>query len=501
MVIFVLGELSPFCPAVNAQSPPDLSYVFLIQNSGWMEPFYSDDRSGKFDKIVAKFIERVTPDNAQVVVASFNRAADTPGRASPDIVYQGPLDARQIGTAISNIQLAHKVGGGLANSDYHEAVINAIVQILHARSALIFMVTNNKSAPIGSEAIEDSQVAARTEAFNALLKDSDSISRVVAWPVPLAVQGRFHQNGLVIYGIAYGAIAAPQLKRSSESVDVRSLMVDPPVRLKPLELDPLLLTLTPGQRDEMNWYGDASGNIYIDGMANGGEAVRIQGALTNTHYPYVIRQARLVVRWTPRDAASASVDAAITPDNIVDLAPFASLKSVAIDLRVMSASRKRWFDDHVNVPGILSIQLHDLKLALAPDFVRKMHALFGNGAAPAPDVPDQLPPQTPRIFLNYANVTHGVTQVPLTLGVRFFPWPLIGLILAIVVALVPLAALAWYATRERSFLVMIDGEATTVGLRPFQSKKLMGIRGEFRVSRGFFGSPVVKSSAPPAASS
>jgi hypothetical protein len=478
----------------------DLPYVFLVQNSGWMEPFYSDDRAGKFDPLVVDFITRVAPANGRIVIASFNHDGEVPGRMSPDVVYTGDADAQHVRAALSRVDIAHRVDGRLANSDYHEALINTIKRIINQQSALIFMVTNNKSAPVGNVNMEDSDVVSRTEAFNALLKGSDAVPRVVAWPMPLAVRGRFSENGLVIYGIAYGPSASLPLKHASESAQLRALTVDPPVRLKPLALDPLLLTLTPGRQEKVDWYADSGGGVHVDGIGIG-DSVRIFGALTNTHYPYVIRSARLVAYWTPRDAQAATVGAAIAPQTVGNLAPFATLQDVAIDVRVLAAKRKRWLDDKVPVPGTLSITLDGLSLGLAPDFVRKMHALFGEGAAPRPDLPDQLPPQTPKIFLNYANVKQGVTEVPMMLGVHFFPWPLIAVILAALAAIVPLAAAAWYATSEKAFPVMIDGEAVTVALRPFQAKRVRGIRGEFVVSRGFFGSPVVKLNAPVSAKS
>jgi hypothetical protein len=470
----------------------DLPFVFLIQNSGWMEPFYTDDRAEKFDRIVAGFIERVTPRGAPIVIASFNHEGEIPGVSSPMIVFRGAATDDAVESAVAQVQLGYQPNRRLANSDYHEALVNTIRRILAAHPGVIFMVTNNKSAPVGTENIEDRQVTSRTESFNALVKNSSAISRVVAWPVSLKVHSRFDESGLVFYGIAYGEAASPLLKQRSELRDMQQWLGDPPVRLKPLTLEPLVLSLTPGAREEARWYADARGNVHVDGIASGGDLIHMTGALTNTHYPYVIRQAGIVASWVPAARAQASVQTFIDPSKISDLPPFATIGGVGLGLRVSSAERTRWLDDRAEVPGTLSIRLVGLKLGLSPAFARKMRDMFGNGAAPAPEVPDELPPQTPKIFLNYTNIDRAMMQIPLTLGIKFFPWPLILLIAGALAVLVPMIALVWFGTRERVFSVPLDGEARAVGLRPFQTKEIAGVRDTYRISRGLFGKPVVR---------
>lgn len=461
-------------------------FVVLIQNSGWMEPFFGDNRAEKFDRLVGGFISRVVPEGAPVVVASFNREGDIANAASPQQIYRGPANTEAIASALSSIQLARRPGGRLANSDYHEALINAITRLLNRQPGLIFMITNNKSAPVGAEQIEDSQVASRTEAFNDMLEHADAVPRVVAWPVPLRVRSRFAENGLVIYGVAYGESTAGLLKELSEKHALRDFFGDPPVRLKPLALDPLVLSLTPGNTKDVKWYADRLGNLYIDGISGGGHAVDMSGSLTNIHYPYVIHSAQLIASWdTPSGAATVTTD--ISPASVADLQPFDSVNNVSIVLRLISARRERLLQDHRYLPGVLSIRLANLKLGLSPAYVRKMQDLFGNGAKPEPGVPDALPAQTPQIFLNYTGVDHGMTRVPLTLGVHFFPWPLLLMIGGALAAVVPIVLLLWFATRESGFPVPIEGEIRNIGLRPFQSKEVHGVSGVYVVSRGAFG--------------
>ena len=100
--------------------------------------------------------------------------------------------------------------------------------------------------------------------------------------------------------------------------------------------------------------------------------------------------------------------------------------------------------------------------------------------------------QVPKIFINYKAVNQATTQIPLTLVVSFFPWPLIGLISILALALVVLIAGGWFLTRETPFPVSIDGESRMIGLRPLQSKEVRGMRGTYIVSRGLFGTPNTK---------
>ena len=481
--------IAPIEPATAHAS----KFVYLVQNSGWMEPFFSDSRTTKFDAAVDAFIERTAPAQASITIASFNKAGEIEGQSSPSVVYQGAPTHEAIVSALSRINLRRRSDGRLPNSDYREALLGAVTDVLQSRPGVIFMITNNKSAPNGREQPEDGPVTERTEAFNNLLKSSDAISRIVAWPLRFPVHGmRFNERGLVIYGIAYGDAASNELSQASESPAVRQLLNDPPVRLKPLSFDPLVLSLTAGRRGDLNWYADAAGRVVIDGVSSSGDVVSMIGSLTNTHYPYVIRHARVIAFWTPAVGSTTQASVAIVPTNIKDLASFSSVNGVAIDLALSRAQRPSWLADRAMVPGTLSIQLVDMELGLSPAFVQKMTELFGSGAAPRPDDPTDLPAQVPKIFINYKAVNQATTQIPLTLVVSFFPWPLIGLISILALALVVLIAGGWFLTRETPFPVSIDGESRMIGLRPLQSKEVRGMRGTYIVSRGLFGTPNTK---------
>jgi hypothetical protein len=486
----LLAFLVTLSPRAFAQNVP---FVFLVQNSGWMEPFYSDNRATKFDAAISTFIERAAPRNASIIIASFNKNGEMAGRSSPFVVYRGAAEPGAIRAAVGKIDLPMRTDGRLTNSDYSEAVVTSLREIVQGQSAVIFMVTNNKSAPNGRERREDGNVAERTEAFNTLLRDSPDISRIVAWPLRFAATGRkYSERGIVIYGIAYGGDASEPLLRAANGTGLRQLLGDPPVRLKPLSLDPLELVLTRGNSGDLDWYSDPAGRIVIDGVPNGGAIIQMRGTITNVLYPYVIESARMVARWTTPMGTHVASRVRINPQDITGLQPFGSVRDVSIKLAISPVERPDWFSDQLAIPGVLSVELTDLKLGLAPEYVKKMHDIFGDGAAPRPDIPQDLPPQAPKIFVNYKTVGAARTQVPLSLNVTFFPWPLIGLAAAAAALLAAIAAGFMLLVRESPFRVMIDGEERVVSLRAFQSKEVAGAIANYVVSRGAFGIPTVK---------
>jgi hypothetical protein len=54
--------------------------VVLVQNSGWMEPFYTDP-SSQFKPLVAELVGAVASNGDPLVLASFNQSL--PGRSRP----------------------------------------------------------------------------------------------------------------------------------------------------------------------------------------------------------------------------------------------------------------------------------------------------------------------------------------------------------------------------------------------------------------------------------
>ena len=109
-----------------------MQHAFLVQNSGWMEPFYSDT-SSQLKPLVGAVATTVARPGDTLTVAAFNQ--QSPGNASPQIIYQG-ADAAQAATALRPLQVARKGSGALADTDFREAIAATIAGPFHARPGI-----------------------------------------------------------------------------------------------------------------------------------------------------------------------------------------------------------------------------------------------------------------------------------------------------------------------------------------------------------------------------
>ena len=130
-----------------------VSHIFLVQNSGWMLPFY-DDPNSKFNDLVVELSSRVSKyGSAEQIFATFNQSVGE--NKSPLLVYQGS-DRAQLLAAVKSIQLARKPGRqSYADTDFKEAIIGAVTQFSPGKPCLLWIITNNKNSPNNSaETIE-----------------------------------------------------------------------------------------------------------------------------------------------------------------------------------------------------------------------------------------------------------------------------------------------------------------------------------------------------------
>ena len=96
-IIFILAILC-------SQKVEAVQQAFLVQNSGWMEPFYTDARS-EFKPLIVAMIEAVADPGKPVTVLTFNQT--TPQNQSPTVIYSGTIGT-SLRQAVGNIKLARK---------------------------------------------------------------------------------------------------------------------------------------------------------------------------------------------------------------------------------------------------------------------------------------------------------------------------------------------------------------------------------------------------------
>mgnify|MGYP006149736653 CR=1 FL=1 len=198
----LLLALSLVC--LGAQAQP-LRQVFLVQNSGWMEPFYLDPASG-FKPLITQ-LAATAAGNGEVVIGAFNQADSS--HPSPQWTYRGPGTHAKLGDSVNALALARKASGAYADTDFKEALLAAIKTGLEGREGIIWIVTNNKNSPNNS-----SETSLKNREFYDLLHNEASITRIAAFPQKMPVTGPNYQaNGLMIYALAYGDNAGKILEQ------------------------------------------------------------------------------------------------------------------------------------------------------------------------------------------------------------------------------------------------------------------------------------------------
>ena len=462
--------------------------VYLVQNSGWMEPFYLDPAS-KFRPALRAFIQASALPDARVTIASFNQAGQLANRASPLPLFSGTLTPAALDEALGRLDLPRRADGKYTDADYNGALSDTITGLLDRQPGIVWMVTNNKNSRSN-----DQHVVENTSRFSTLLSGSGFISRIVSYPIRMPARGpTFSENGLVLYGIAYGAQAAAWMQRAVDGPAMRRLLVDRPVRLKPLTQDPLILTLAGGGAAGIHLARDGRA-IVIGGVPAGRSTeIDIPARLTSNYYPQVIDHARLEAAWLGSGpAVSPLVGVTISPRTIAGMGPDDTLDSVHVRMSVSATPRPPGLSGLLQgerrVGGVLRLRLTDLHLTLQPAFVDKMRGLFGgdaeavgNGVMRLGARQSDLPSALPAVFLGHEAIAAATTDVPVVFVIAFSPWPLILLVVAGAVAILLLGGLLLASVRERSYSIPVGAETMTVSLRPFRSTTLRS-RGGVRVA-------------------
>ena len=439
----VLLALLLWVPGARAAVPS----LYLVQTSGWMEPFFTDPAS-PFKPLLKALVEASHTD--RVMVGSFNQDNQVPGHRSPEVAYDGPFAAGAVGSAVDGLSLAVRPGNRLADADFVGALVRALNEVLGGKPGIIWIVTNNKNSRNNSP-----EINRNTRAFAEMVRSSPYLPFVAAYPVRMPVAGRLYtERGLIIYAVAYGEEAGAELARIVDAGPMRALFTDPPFKLKHLEQAPLVFT-APG--------AGASG-VVLEAMPEGG-TVRVTGSLRSEYYPQTISRADVSLHWRSIDGVAdpAGLRAEVQPPVLAGLASGSSTGDVTLVLQTPAVVRPPGLSGLMASTAVLhgtaELRLSNLSLALGDDFVARM------GEIAALD-------QLPDVFADYQRVTEAAAVLPVTLLVRFSPLPLLLLIGVGAVLLLLLVLLLWQATRQRTYAVPFDGRRRAFSLRPFRSEQV-----------------------------
>jgi len=436
--------------------------VFLVQNSGWMEPFYVD-RNSKFKLVIKTAIEKVNRKGDEIVIASFNQSVGS--NHSPFLEYRGN-NPTAIVKSLQNIMLAKKPGGNTyADTDFKEAVAGAITQYSPGHPCILWIFTNNKNSPQNSP-----ETAARNREFYRWLQSEDNIKRIVAYTYPMPVKGaHYHANGIMVYAMAYGKPANDALEKL---IAAKLPFEDQPARLKPLNADAVTFVPT-GVAKQGNFSASLSADrstlvLQFD-SSNKPEAAAISGVFRNDFFPYDIRSATISMDVKFRGERHG-IQSEINPHELDSV--FTGKQSAAVTLKIgipplpsMWSHPEIIFKSGYQAQAIMEFTLANQKLQLSPDFLERMNKLFPG---------DPLP----EIFVPGESAKQSVTSRPLLVKVDYPVWPLV--VLALLGGLIIFGGL-WLLTtitRAKKFTVVVDGMQKTYTLKAFGECSLYTDRGE-----------------------
>lgn len=465
--------------AASASASAAIQQAFLVQNSGWMEPFYADPASQLKPLVAAVAAAAAEPDD-RIITLAFSQSSGS--HHSPEQLGTG--DGASVGRLLAPLSLAHKGNGAaLADTDFKEAISATISGPLQGKSGIIWIFTNNRNSPGNDQA-----TAERNRDFYRLLHLEPSIIKTVVFPLKMPVQGKLYSaRGLMVYALAYGEPAAQALNRILDHGRLSRVLTRPPARLKPVNQDALRIVPqavmdAPNMRASL---GSDQRTLLLDVDATAlVPTVHLKAALQNQFYPYAISNAS--VRASLHAAGSPSQPIEVAPDRLAALAPGAE-QAVDVKFRLpleqvpsaWSAQAIRAMGKRVQLPMLVTLDLSGQQLALPPEFLADMQQLFpGDPLAEA-----LVPPK---------EVRSSRAQVPLLVRVQYPLTPVVVVVGGILTLLLGIAALALLSGKRQRYPVLVDGQPRHLMLKAFSTQSVINDQGEIvgEIKRGL-GAPTV----------
>ena len=477
--------------SAGAAGQPPVRQVFLLQNSGWMEPFYQDLNS-PLRPFAKRLIGKAASGGGNVVVAAFNQDGQVKGRTSPEVLFDGAYEAGRVGEAIDRIDLPRKASGAYADADFRGALFGTLSRILRGEQGIIWLITNNKDAPDNNPAVREN-----TKAFYNALRNSPHITAIAAFPMRRLVQGEhYSERGLIVYAIAYGDRARSALREMlRDGAPVRSQFPAPPVRLKPLDDEPVELLLDSSTAEvSARVY---KGRLYISDAPSSGATIRLQGRLRNRYYPQNIARAKLSAAWRAGSPELAGAVIRMQPAQISNVPANAMSEPVRMEIDLPRIERppglSGLFADERVVQGELEVRLDSIDFSLDPAFLSRISAISGGDTIQEAQAERTMAANLPEVFLDYRRISSASMRVPVLIKVQYSAWPLILAISLLAILLLAVGTLAVVMNRARHYRVRVGQSDFNIHIRPRERRSLadpLGNRAE--VMGRLFGPPSVR---------
>lgn len=475
---FLLLILAAATGAAAASAQQPVKQVYLIQNSGWMEPFYADPQSPF--KTAVEYTITSTAGASPIVIATFNQGEQVPGEVSPHALYAGAFSAPAVSDAMRGLAVGKKANGAFADTDFAGALIGAITRpdMLAGQSGVIWIFTNNMNSPDNSQDVLDN-----TLGFYRELQTSPAISRIVAFPVPMTLKGaRYNTTGFILYGIAYGEPAAQALAAHvADGAPLRKAFPAAPGLLKPLDQQAVTLEFDAAPVNGISVYYQ-DGVLFFSGLsAERPSPVTLSARVRSLQDTLVIEQANVAARWLVAGAADRPpppVTATITPAQIAGLGARQVSAPLQITVTFPPISASGVMDEIQHIDGYMEVDLTDLRYGLDPAFAANAADVFGG--------PEMV--EASELFNAHKKVTAAATRIPIRMTVEFSPLPLAILVGSALGGLALLGGLSWFLFARRRHFVVLDGERVPVRVSAFGSTTAQDRIGRvWKVKGGLFG--------------
>ena len=457
--VFTLAALN----AAAGQLP--MQHAILVQNSGWMEPFFEDTNS-KFKPLVAAVTSAVVARDEQVHLIAFSQA--TPENKSPDLLVssRGPSD---ISPMLAGLKVAQKgPGKALADTDFREAVTGTIKGPFESRPGILWIFTNNKNSPNN-----DAQTAQRNQDFYKLLHLEPSITRTLAFALRMPVKGKLYEaRGLMVYALAYGDSAAVALDRIVAESNLSKVLVRPSARLKPLDQDPVSISpegVVKATGMTISLASDKRTLILDAASQDLMPRLELEAKLHNIFYPYEIKGATLTASL---DSGGGAIPVLVSPADLNSLVPGIPQK-VLVNLEMPTARvPSTWslqalmaMGKQVMFPMTLEIRLNNQELILSQAFKQELRDLF-----PGDPISD--------VFTPPKDVQTSIARIPMLLRMQYPLTPVLIMMMLLLLSVGGLLGSAVMFGRTKRHEFNVNGVKRMVALKGFGRQTLRDPQGQ-----------------------
>lgn len=441
------------CTAIPAKAT-GIQQAFLVQNSGWMEPFYVDAAS-QLKPLVAAVAGAVTTTEDKVFTLAFSQSSNT--NVSPALLGQGQ-GAADLARQLGPLNLARRSNGGaLADTDFQEAITKTITDYFKAAPGILWIFTNNKNSPNN-----DLQTAERNRDFYRLLHLEPSITKTLVFPLKMPVQGKFYAaKGLMVYALAYGQPASEALNRIIAEGRIAKVLTNAPARIKPVDQDPVRIVpeMVKNTTNVRVTLGADQQTLMLDvDAANLVPSVTLQASMQNQFYPYMIRSAKVEATLV---SAGARSEIHVSPAAIQNLQPGAK-QSIEVQFSLpmaqvptpWSAQALSAMGKQVILPMTVELGLTAQQLLLSDRFVADLRDIF-----PGDPISEVFtPPESART---------SKSNVPFLVRIQYPLTPVLLIMGAILALFASLVVLGLAASQSKRYELTVDGTRRHIVLKPF----------------------------------